>query len=406
MQVARPRGRRCVQTRLTSRDGLCAAPQGLAPAGASAAAGEVLVSRRSASTAGSQPGTAVTSERAGDPTASGVRSQATVVGAYEPGRRPEAVLGRARGTTRGRPGRRRGTRRRPSTTSSRPGRPWPPETWPDLHDPPRHPAAAPSGWTWRDSPTCGRDGRVDARARTLGGSATSEIGPLLESTTAARPGPQRHPAPRGPARRARHRRAGVRLRRGDRAATARDRPGPPARSGSRGAAGMLLRELGCWCSSGRSVGAALGWLAAIGRGRAVAGARGDARGALAGAGGGRCGRGRRAARIVAAGAPTLRQPLTSLLRRVPPRASTLQVGLVEGAVVAAAAAGVRHRCCQGDGGPVPCSLRGCSPSPAACCWPRRPSRPPGRAAPRAAARPASRRPWPGSRSRAGRRCAG
>ena len=55
--------------------------------------------------------------------------------------------------------------------------------------------------------------------------------------------------------------------------------------------------------------------------------------------------------ILAAGTPTLRQPLTSLLRRVPPRASTLQVGLVEGAVVAAAAAGV-VTLLTGDGGPI------------------------------------------------------
>ena len=55
--------------------------------------------------------------------------------------------------------------------------------------------------------------------------------------------------------------------------------------------------------------------------------------------------------ILAAGIPTFRQPLTSLLRRVPPRASTLQVGLVEGAVVAAAAAGV-VTLLTGDGGPI------------------------------------------------------
>ena len=55
--------------------------------------------------------------------------------------------------------------------------------------------------------------------------------------------------------------------------------------------------------------------------------------------------------ILAAGWPTVRQPLTSLLRRVPQRASALQVGLVEGAVVAAAAAGL-VTALSGDGGPV------------------------------------------------------
>jgi putative ABC transport system permease protein len=43
--------------------------------------------------------------------------------------------------------------------------------------------------------------------------------------------------------------------------------------------------------------------------------------------------------VLVTAAPTLRQPLVSLLRRVPPRASALQVGLFEGALVAAAGAG-------------------------------------------------------------------
>ena len=121
--------------------------------------------------------------------------------------------------------------------------------------------------------------------------------------------------------------------------------------GTRGTAGLLLRELGVLVVVGAGLGAGLGWLAASAAARAwlhpgvtlevrwpVAAAVGAA--ALAGL-----------LAVVAAGAPTLRQPVTTLLRRVPPRTSTLQVGLVEGALVAAAGAGL-VTLLSGEGGPV------------------------------------------------------
>lgn len=46
------------------------------------------------------------------------------------------------------------------------------------------------------------------------------------------------------------------------------------------------------------------------------------------------------AAVALAAAPTLRQPLVALLRRVPPRASALRLGAVEGGLVAATAAGL------------------------------------------------------------------
>jgi hypothetical protein len=121
--------------------------------------------------------------------------------------------------------------------------------------------------------------------------------------------------------------------------------------GTLGAATMLLRELGLLVVVGAVLGTGLGWLAAEVATRlwlepgvhpewsssvALAVLASVAAGLLA---------------ILAAATPTLRQPLTSLLRRVPPRASALQVGLVEGAVVAAAAAGV-VTLLSGNGGPV------------------------------------------------------
>jgi putative ABC transport system permease protein len=106
-----------------------------------------------------------------------------------------------------------------------------------------------------------------------------------------------------------------------------------------GAAALLLRELGLLVVVGAAAGGAAGWLVAK-----VATARWLAPGvelelrwpvlaaiataAIAGV-----------LAVLVTAAPTLRQPLVSLLRRVPPRASALQVGLLEGTLIAAAAAG-------------------------------------------------------------------
>jgi putative ABC transport system permease protein len=109
--------------------------------------------------------------------------------------------------------------------------------------------------------------------------------------------------------------------------------------GSTGAAALLLRELGLLVVIGTAAGAVAGWLVAR-----FAAARWLAPGvqlelrwpvlaAIAAA---------TVAGVLAVlmtAAPTLRAPLVSLLRRVPPRASSLQVGLLEGALVAAAVAG-------------------------------------------------------------------
>jgi putative ABC transport system permease protein len=108
---------------------------------------------------------------------------------------------------------------------------------------------------------------------------------------------------------------------------------------STGAAAMLLRELGLLVVLGTFVGVGAGWLVArlaaawwLAPGvelelrwpvlAAIAAAA--AAGVLA---------------VLLTALPTLGQSLVSLLRRVPPQASALQVGLVEGALVAAAAAG-------------------------------------------------------------------
>jgi hypothetical protein len=106
-----------------------------------------------------------------------------------------------------------------------------------------------------------------------------------------------------------------------------------------GAAALLLRELGLLVVVGAAAGGAAGWLAAkLATARWLApgvelerrwpGLAAFASAAVAGV-----------LAVLVTATPTLRQPLVSLLRRVPPRVSALQVGLVEGALIAAAAAG-------------------------------------------------------------------
>ena len=110
--------------------------------------------------------------------------------------------------------------------------------------------------------------------------------------------------------------------------------------GSRGAAALLLQELGLLVGAGAAGGAALGWATArlasnlwLAPGVALELRWPVAAAALAALVAGLLA-------VVAAATPTLRQPLTSLLRRVPPRSSALQVGAVEAALAAAAGAGV------------------------------------------------------------------
>jgi putative ABC transport system permease protein len=194
--------------------------------------------------------------------------------------------------------------------------------------------------------------RVDAAARTVDGSAVSEIPALLASTASQRDQARTvipllavQLAVLGVVVLAFVCAAATEQRRPE-IALARLRG-----QGTRGAAGLLLRELGLLVLVGVALGAAVGWLVAS---AATAlwledGVVLEARFPVALAVAGAAVAGLLA--VVVAGAPTLRQPLTSLLRRVPPRASTLQVGLTEGAVVAAAAAGV-VTLLSGESGPV------------------------------------------------------
>ena len=194
--------------------------------------------------------------------------------------------------------------------------------------------------------------RVDAAARTLDGSAVSEIPALLASTASQRDQARTvipllavQLAVLGVVVLAFVCAAATEQRRPE-IALARLRG-----QGTWGAAGLLLRELGLLVLVGVALGAAVGWLVAS---AATAlwledGVVLEARFPVALAVVGAAVAGLLA--LVAAGAPTLRQPLTSLLRRVPPRASALRVGLTEGAVVAAAGAGL-VTLLSGESGPV------------------------------------------------------
>lgn len=106
-----------------------------------------------------------------------------------------------------------------------------------------------------------------------------------------------------------------------------------------GAAALLLRELGLLVVLGALGGAVAGWqVAKLATTRWLApGVELELRWPVLAAVAAAAVAGVLAVLVTAL--PTLRQPLVSLLRRVPPRASALQVGLVEGALVAAAAAG-------------------------------------------------------------------
>ncbi|MDQ1614944.1 MAG: putative transport system permease protein [Actinomycetota bacterium] len=110
--------------------------------------------------------------------------------------------------------------------------------------------------------------------------------------------------------------------------------------GTAGAASLLLRELGSLVALGTVIGTGVAWL--VGRLAAATwlapGTTVEVRGPVMAAAVAALLVGLGAVAVTAA--PTLRQPLVSLLRRVPPRSSALQVGLVEGGLVAAAAAGL------------------------------------------------------------------
>ena len=339
-----------VRGRLTSRDGLCA--QVTVSAGRCLrGTGEILVSRRSAVFTGLAPGSAVTLV-GGDPANGGVRVGATVVGLYE------AVdvsapywAGRGQAPTAARPSAEQQSARTIDDVFTA----WPTlasQRWPELRSHLDIPLRA-DRMDLDSVPTVrSATAAVDAQAGTLGASATSRIGPVLDSTTTQRDQARTvipllavQLAVLGIVVLAFVCAAATEQRRPE-IALARLRG-----HGTLGAGVILMRELGVLVLAGAVLGTALGWLTTWVATRLwlQPGVVPEARWPLAAAVGGSLVAGLLA--IVAASTPNLRQPLTSLLRRVPPRSSTLQVGLVEGAVVAAAAAGVATLL-TGDGGPI------------------------------------------------------
>jgi len=194
---------------------------------------------------------------------------------------------------------------------------------------------------------------VDRLARTVGGSASSRLEPLLASTDSQRE-QVRQVVPLLAVQLAV---LGLVVLAFVCAATMEQRRPEIALARLRGlrpatAAALLVRELGALVLIGTMVGAVLGWLTAraatarwLEPGVVLEAQRWPVALAVAAAAAAAL------LAIVAACSPTLRQPITSLLRRVPPRSSALQIGLVEGAVVAAAGAGL-VTLLSGDGGPV------------------------------------------------------
>ncbi len=339
-----------VRGRLTSRAGLCAhltVSAGRCLRGP----GEILVSGRSAVVTELAPGSAVTLV-GGDPANGGVRTRATVVGLYE------AIdvsapywAGRGQAPTAARPTVEDQSARTIddvftgwSTLAAQP--------WPELRSHLDLRLRA-DRMDLDTVPTVrSATAAVDAQAGTIGASASSGIGPLLDSTATQRDQARTvipllavQLAVLGIVVLAFVCAAATEQRRPE-IALARLRG-----HGTIGAGVMLLRELGVLVLAGTLLGTALGWLTGWVATRLwlEPGVVPEAGWPLAAAVGASLVAGLLA--IMAASTPNLRQPLTSLLRRVPPRASTLRVGLVEGAVVAAAAAGVATLL-TGDGGPI------------------------------------------------------
>jgi hypothetical protein len=344
------------RSRLVSRDGLCRHLT-VADGRCVAAVGEVLVSRRAATTLGVGPGDAlrVQPESAGTPDtgepARSVTLDARVVGIYQALPQADrfwAGVGRS------------------AVQAARPGAAslaavddvltgWPTlaaSPWPDLSTHVDIPLAL-DRVDLAGIPAVQRaTTRVDRQAATLDAAATSQLGALLESSRSQReqarsiiPLLSVQLAVLGV----------VVLAFVCAAATEQRRPEIALARlrglGTAGAAGLLVRELGALVIAGGVVGTALGWLAALGATSLwlQPGVALEARWPVTAAVVAAVTAGLLA--IAAAGAPTLRQPLTALLRRVPPRATTLQVGIAEGAVVAAAGAGL-VTLLSGEGGPV------------------------------------------------------
>jgi hypothetical protein len=328
------------RVRLTSRDDVCRHLT-VVDGRCARAAGEVLVSARAAQLLDLHPGDVLTATT-GDPTDGGRQETVTLTGLYGAVDASSPYwAGRVQPPVVARPG---VGSEQPVRTLDDVLTPWATladGTWPDLRthlDVQLHADRIDlEGLPVVRATTAA----VDARVRTVGGSATSPLVDLLDSTEEQRDQARTvipllavQLAVLGIVVLAFVCAAATEQRRPE-IALARLRG-----HGVLGAAGLLLRELGLLVLAGGALGTALGWAAAEGAARlwlqpgvrpewstdvALAAVASVVAGLLA---------------IAAAGTPTLRQPLTSLLRRVPPRATSLQVGLVEGAVVAAAVAGL------------------------------------------------------------------
>ncbi len=336
---------RRARARLTSRSGLCGHVE-VVDGRCVRALDEALVSRRAAGVLGLHRGSLLT---VGDGDA--VEVTVTVVGLYGPVDASAPYwAGRAQPPTDTRPG--TDEQAVPRVDDVLTG--WATlagARFPDLRTHLDVPLRAPR-LTLRDLPDLRATTQaVDARVRTVGASATSRLGSLLDSTDAQRD-QARTVVPLLAVQLAVlgivvlvFVCAAVTEQRRPEIALARLRG-----HGAVGAAGMLLRELGVLVVLGGAVGTGLGWLVAEGAALAwlEPGVRPELRAPVVLAVLASVAAGLLA--ILAAGAPTLRQPLAALLRRVPPRASALQVGLAEGTVAAAAVAGLVTLLSGGDGG--------------------------------------------------------
>ncbi len=327
------------RARLTSRDGVCGQVQ-VVDGRCARSADEAMLSHRSASALGVRTGDrlGVTAGGAGDRT---VRGSVTVVGTYGVlDAASDYWAGRVRRTTTARPRSDAPAVRELDDVLT----PWATlaaQRWPGLRT---HldVALLPDRLTLDDLARVGAATEAaDARARTVGASAVSPIDALLDSTAGQRD-QARTVIPLLAVQLAV---LGVVVLAFVCAAAAEQRRPEIALArlrghGTVGAATMLLRELGLLVLLGAALGAGLGWAVVAGAARAwlQPGVGPEARPPVALAVGASVVVG--LAAILAAATPTLRQPLTALLRRVPPRASSVQVGLVEGVVVAAAVAGL------------------------------------------------------------------
>ncbi|MDX6211547.1 MAG: hypothetical protein QOF82_634, partial [Frankiales bacterium] len=249
------------RTRLISRDGLC--PRLTLAAGRCArAAGEVMVSRRTGGTNALRPGSVVT-VTAGDPRHGGVRTQVTVVGLYA-----AVDVSAPYWAGRGQPpaAARLTAEEQSSSAIDDVFTPWATlagARWPGLRTHLDIRLGADRVDLSSVDAVRGATDAVDTQARTLGASASSDIGPLLDSTNTQR----------------RQARTVIPLLAVQlavlgivvlafvcAAATEQRRPEIALARlrghGVGGAAFLLLRELGVLVLAGAVVGTALGWVAA------------------------------------------------------------------------------------------------------------------------------------------------